>query len=62
MIYGTGELTRELKKTEDAFVTVRVNEREYVIDHIQREPNYEECASSHVVLVCRDGGDGYLRR
>lgn len=44
------------------FVTVRVNEREYVIDHIKREPNYEECASSHVVLVCRDGGNGYLRR
>jgi len=62
LIYGTGELTRELKKTEDAFVTVRVNEREYVIDHIKREPNYEECASSHVVLVCRDGGNGYLRR
>ena len=62
MIISSGELVRELKKTEDAFVTVRVNEREYIIDHFKREPNYEECASSHVVLVCRDGGDGYLRR
>ena len=62
MIISSGELARELKKTEDAFVTVFVENREYVIDTIQRKPNFEESLSSHIVLICRDGGSGYLRR
>lgn len=62
MIISSGELTRELKKTEDAFITVLVDGREYIIDTIQRKPNFEESLSSHIALICRDGGSGYLRR
>ena len=62
MILNSGELARELRKTEDAFITVLLNDREYIIDYVTRKPNFEECASSHVQLVCRDGGDGYIRR
>ena len=62
MIISSGDLARELQKTEDAFVTVFVDDREYVIDTIQRKPNFEESLSSHIALICRDGGSGYLRR
>ena len=62
MIANSGELIRELKKKEDDFVTVLIDDREYIIDFVKRKPSLEEFNSSYLQLVCRDGGNGYIRR
>jgi len=62
IIASCGLLQRELKKFDDEFITVEVNGREYVIDTIRRVPNYFDALSTHIKLICKDGGDGNIKR
>lgn len=62
IVASCGLLQRELKKFDDEFITVEVNGREYVIDTIRRVPNYFDTLSTHIKLICKDGGDGNIKR
>lgn len=62
IVASCGLLQRELKKFDDEFITVEVNGREYVIDYVKRKPNYFDSLSTHISLICRDGGDGNIKR
>lgn len=62
IVTSCGLLQRELKKFDDEFITVEVNGREYVIDTIRRVPNYFDALSTHIKLICKDGGDGNIKR
>ena len=62
IIASCGLLQRELKKFDAEFITVEVNGREYVIDTIRRVPNYFDALSTHIKLICKDGGDGNIKR
>ena len=55
-------LQRELGKLLDDFLTVEINGKEYVIEKISRRKNYTDAPVSHWTLVCRDGGDGEVKR
>ena len=44
------------------FWDIEVNGREYVIDTIRRVPNYFDALSTHIKLICKDGGDGNIKR
>lgn len=55
----------ELKRTlgdDDDFITVTLENREYVIEGMKRVPNYTDAPISHKTLLIRDGGEGELRR
>lgn len=58
MIISSGELVRELKRIGDNFITVEVENREYVIDMISHKPNCADHYAHHLVLKCKDGGNG----
>ena len=62
IIASCGLLQRELRKFDDEFVTVEVNGREYVIDHVRRRPNYFDQLSTHVALVCNEASGGNIKR
>ena len=55
MIISSGELVRELKRIGDNFITVEVENREYVIDMISHKPNCADSLCTHLVLKCKDG-------
>ena len=57
-------LIHELQKLEDDFITVKIQDknREYIIESICHEKNYSDSPSTHLCLVCRDGGQGEIRR
>ena len=61
MVSTTAMLKRELKYDDD-FLTVEVNGKEYVIDCVARRKDYWDSLSSHLCLVCRDGGSGNIKR
>jgi len=48
VIISSGELVRELKRIGDNFITVEVDNREYVIDMISHKPN---CAIHYVHIL-----------
>lgn len=55
----------ELKRTlgdDDDFITVTLENREYVIEGMKRVPSYTDAPISHKTLIIRDGGEGELRR
>lgn len=56
------ELTRSSAGVGDDFVTVKLDEKEYVIDNICRTKNYFDSPSAHLCLNIRDGGEGNIRR
>lgn len=55
-------LFRELLKFEDDFITVEINNKEYVMEKIVHKQNYSDSPSTHICIVCRDGGDGEIKR
>ena len=57
-------LIRELERIGDDFITVKVQgeDREYIIDNISHVKNYTDSPITHLCLVCRDGGQGEIRR
>lgn len=61
-------LVRELRKIIDRdgdnFITVKINgdEREYIIDNISHVSNYTDSPFTHLSLICRDGGQGEIKR
>lgn len=61
-------LVRELRKIIDRdgdnFITVKINgdEREYIIDNISHVSNYTDSPLTHLCLICRDGGQGEIKR
>ena len=49
-------------RLEDGFITVEIDGKEYVIDKIAHKANYTDAASSHLCLICRDGGEGEIKK
>lgn len=62
MIISSGELVRELQRIGDNFITVEIENREYVIDTISHKPNCADSLCSHLVLRCKDGGNCEIKR
>ena len=62
MINTSGMLIRELERIEDDFITVVLNEKEYVIENIIHIKNYTDSPSSHLALKIRVGGEGNIKR
>lgn len=62
MINTSGMLIRELERIEDDFITVVLNEKEYVRENIIHIKNYTDSPSSHLALKIRDGGEGNIKR
>lgn len=57
------ELCNELQRQQDSFITVILNDVEYVIDHIAHIPNhFDGDYSSHLALVIRNGGQNEIKR
>lgn len=54
-------LIRELVK-EDNFITVEIYGKEYVIEKMVHKKNHTDPPLTHLCLVCRDGGNGEVRR
>ena len=48
-------------KIGDNFITVEVENREYVIDMISHKPNCADSLCTHLVLKCKDGGNGEIK-
>ena len=62
MITTARQLKKELEKIDDDFVTVMIEDREYMIECISHVANYAEFPSAHLCLKCKDCGDGYIKR
>lgn len=58
------ELKRILDKGNDDFITVKIldDNKEYVIESIGHEKNYTDSPLTHLCLICRDGGQGNIKR
>lgn len=68
MISTANLLCKELKKIIDRdgddFITVKIkgDNREYIIDSIGHEKNYTDSPMTHLCLLCKDGGQGNIKR
>lgn len=56
------QLINELSKYIDDFVTVRLADREYVIDSIGHSKVYTNGQIPHICINIRDCGDGMIKR
>lgn len=61
-ISTSSSLIRELQKLGDDFITVTIENREYVIESIIHQKNYTDSPLTHLSLKCRDGGQGEIKR
>ena len=55
-------LKRAIHGLNDNFVTIRISDREYIIDRIINVRDYTDPPSNHFTLECRDGGQGNIKR
>lgn len=62
MIFTSRELIHTLEKMEDNFVTIQIDDDEYVIDSVVHRSNFTDAPDSHICLIGRYGGDGNLKR
>lgn len=62
MIATSGELIRELYRTGDGYLTIMLNDKEYVVDHIKREPDCGDEPSSHICLVGKEKSGCHIIR
>lgn len=64
LISTSGALINALRNLDDDFITVKIKEtdREYVIESIGHEKNYTDSPLTHLCLICRDGGQGNIKR
>ena len=64
MIYNSYILSSELNRIENNFITVKIqgDDREYIIDSIAHSKNYTGSPSTHLCLLCKDGGQGEMKR
>ena len=64
MIYNSYILSSELNRIENNFITVKIqgDDREYIIDSIAHPKNYTDSPSTHLCLLCKDGGQGEMKR
>ena len=68
MIISIRELIQELNKQvdkykcENSFVTVALNNEEYVIGSIRHVATCSDTNSTHLCLNIRDGGEGVIKR
>ena len=64
MIYNSYILSSELNRIESNFITVKIqgDDREYIIDSISHSKNYTDSPSTHLCLLCKDGGQGEIKR
>ena len=47
---------------EDDYITVVIGDREYVIDSIGREKTHTDINMTQLCLICREGGQGNIKR
>lgn len=47
---------------KDEFFTVEIDGKEFIVDFIKYKPNHSDSPSSHICLVCKDCGDGEVKR
>lgn len=64
IISTSGALIDALGNLDDDFITVKIKEtdREYVIESVGHEKNYTDSPLTHLCLICRDGGQGNIKR
>lgn len=62
MIFTTRELIKILEQLEDNFITIQIDDNEYVIDSIAHRSNFTDMPDSHICLIGRYGGNGNLKR
>lgn len=64
IISTSGALINALGNLDDDFITVKIKgtDREYVIESIGHEKNYTDSPLTHLCLICRDGGQGNIKR
>lgn len=62
MIFTSRELIQTLEKMEDNFITIQIDDDEYVIDSIAHRSNFTDMPDSHICLIGRYGGNGNLKR
>lgn len=55
-------LARELLKDKDDLITIRLNNREYVIEGIGRVYENIDNPTSHRCIDIRDGGEGFIKQ
>lgn len=58
------ELKRIIDRDGDDFITVKIkgDDREYIIDSIAHEKTHTDSNITHLCLLCRDGGQGNIKR
>lgn len=63
MLLTSGMVTRALESLPDDFISVKIGEKEYVIESIGHTKTYGiEDVSSHLCLNARDAGEGCIHR
>lgn len=62
MVRTSRQLAAELLRQEDDFITVKLKEKEYVIEDIRRVPTHTDVLTTHLCLNIRDGGEGNILR
>lgn len=62
MIFTTRELIKILEQLEDNFITIQIDDNEYVIDSIAHRSNFTDMPDSHICLIGRYSGNGNLKR
>lgn len=62
LMMRSNTLAKELGKYPDDFVTVMIDNKEYVIDSIGHTKRCDSSDKSHLCINARDGGDGCLLR
>lgn len=66
MIRTVDELADELDKLKmkyrNGVITVKLENKEYVIENIAHVSDYGDGYSSHMCLTIRHGGDGNIKR
>lgn len=61
-IRTVSSLRGALHTLEDNYITVRISDREYIIDKIVNVRDYTDPPSKHYTLQCREGGQGNIKR
>ena len=62
MIATGGELVREINRIGDDFIVVKLEDKEYVIDHVCKLKVHTDPEITRLCLVIRDGGEGNIKR
>ena len=62
LIRTSNTLRKLLGKFPDQNLTIRLKDKEYIIDTINHIPNCTDSPTSHLCLDIKDGGEGEILR